>query len=211
MGSNNFWTLVTGGALACSALATPAFADVGTTTERVVHTVAHFTDPGVPGFSRFGADCPVPPATPDGCGFTFSGVTNETGGLAGSTAYDGRGGWGGSTDHLFRWTVKEKFTGVVEGCGRGSITWEGSGYGDVAHMDPATQQFRLWGTVTIVAGSGDLRDVIGALKVDAQATFPTMAQVGTVSGDLRCDGSQTDPSSTAQSRPAHRAHHPRPH
>lgn len=173
------------------AMVVPSFGDAGGRGHGR-HVVAHFTDPGAVGFSRFGAQCPVQPPAPQECEFTFTGVTQEQGpGLVGSTVYDGVGGYSGDNDKLFRWEVSETFTGTVPGCGSapGSFTWTGSGYGDPRRLDPSTLSFPLWGTVTIVPGSGTggLRGISGALNVDAQVTWvPPMAQKGTLAGDVAC-------------------------
>ena len=188
MGRNRILLAGLAATVAVGVSAGPSFGGPGS-TGRTVHVSTRFTDPGAPGFSWFGASCPIQPPAPDGCMLTFTGGTKELGpGLLGSTVYDGKAGYGGSVDHNVRWEVTETFTGSVAGCGTGTLVWHGSGYGDLVRINPMTLGFPLYGTVRIVPGSGTggLTGITGTFTVDAQATLPFAAQSGTISGDVRC-------------------------
>lgn len=150
--------------------------------------VASFHDPGAPGFTNPQLDCPD--TSRGGCAFAFEGTTVETGDLSGSTRYHGLLYPGDAVGHAFRWEVDETFTGTVAGCGRGTVRWTGSGYGDVTSFDVPSQSARMWGTLTIVRGSGarGLRGLRGNLVLEARAhAVPPAAQDGTLSGALSCN------------------------
>lgn len=151
--------------------------------------LATFHDPGASNFTNEHLDCPD--TSRGGCAFAFDGTTTETGDLAGSTTYHGWLYRGDAIDRTFRWEVVEKFTGKITGCGKGSLQWTGSGYGDLTSFDPTSQSARMRGHLTIINGSGTggLRGAAGTLTVDAAAhAVPTGAQDGTFSGRLTCGG-----------------------
>ena len=170
-----------------AALAAPSEALARSGHHGATDWVATFHDPGAPGFSNEHLDCTNSGAA--ACGFAFDGTTVETGYLSGSTTYHGILYAGDAVERTFRWKVTETFTGRIAGCGRGTVKWTGSGYGDATAFDLESQGARMWGSLTIAPGSGtrDLRDVTGSLALEARAHgVPPGAQDGTMTGPLTC-------------------------
>jgi hypothetical protein len=181
--------LAVAAAAACLASAVPAAArDHAEDKDRPsVSFVAPFHDPGAPGFTNHHLDCPDPDR--GGCAYSFDGTTVETGGMSGSTTYHGWLYPGDGPGQEVAWEVAETFTGEIAGCGRGTVQWTGRGYGDLTSFDVASQSAHMWGTMTIVRGSGTkgLRGVSGSFRLEARAqAVPPAAQDGTFAGSLSC-------------------------
>ena len=181
-------TNVTRAIIGLVAIAGGANAHFASAEDRRSFQVASFHDAGAFDFTNPHPDCTKPER--GGCALAFDGATVETGDLTGSATYHGWLFVGDGPSQTFRWEVLETFTGKIAGCGRGSVQWRGTGYGDLTSFDASSLSARMWGTLTLLPGTGTrgLRNISGSLALEGRAyASPPAAQDGTLTGELRCD------------------------
>ncbi|HVE91600.1 MAG TPA: hypothetical protein VNE62_04765 [Actinomycetota bacterium] len=148
-----------------------------------IDTVFH--DPGAPAFTYLMLqDCA--PDHSGGCSMAFDGRTTMTGSIEGTTVYRGVGYFDGLSG-VYRFEVWETFTGLVRGCGEGTLEWHGTGQGWASQVDPLTQTFPLEANLAIVDGSGrgGLSGIAGSFKAEGRSTL-WAEQNGTIKGAVTC-------------------------
>ena len=152
--------------------------------QHTVHVEADLYDPGATTFTNPALDCG--PDRAGVCGLVWEGVTSWTGDWKGTTTYRARGYM--RPGEPGRWEVWETFTGTVEGCGTGKLSWYGTGTIDFTKFDPATQSVPIEGTFRLVGpGEGGLEGIKGTVTATARAyAVPLLAQRGSISGDVTC-------------------------
>lgn len=91
-----------------------------------------------------------------------------------------------STPNSFTFSGIETFTGTVDGCGTGTITYTvADGFAQLAPDPTAPNGHQSW-TIVPGAGTGGLAGVTGGLGVGIFTIQPTLANEGFFAGFLTC-------------------------